>query len=108
MYSKYLNEVGTLLPGEGARILSLVTDVLAYINSSKQYTDINNESANIIFDIAHRIMLQKHSLIDETVSIFNYVFIQQEETVNRRVRVLVIGDDFCFYFTYYYFGIKLY
>lgn len=71
MYNKYLSEVGTLLPGEGARILSLVTDVLSYINSSKQYTEINNDTANIIFDIAHRIMLQKHSLIDETVSIFD-------------------------------------
>lgn len=65
-YQKYLND-GRLLPGEGARILHLINDVVSYINTSKQDPNINNATTSLIFDIVHKIMLQKDSLIDEDV-----------------------------------------
>lgn len=72
-YQQYLND-GKLLPGEGARILHLISDVVSYINSSKQTSTTSSEINNVtslIFDIIRKIMLEKDSLIDEDVNKFN-------------------------------------
>lgn len=82
-YQKYLNS-GRLLPGEGARILRLIRDVVSYINTSKQYQDVNNVTTTLIFDIVHKIMLEKDSLIDEDVrkdytSNIKYIYLIMED-----------------------------
>lgn len=70
VYKAYLeNKVGEqLLPGEGARILSLVSDVIFFVNSTfSDPQDIRNATA-VTLDIVDKVLMHPHSVINETVS----------------------------------------
>lgn len=94
-YQEYVNE-GRLLPGEGARILHLISDVVAYINTSKQ-----TEISNVIFDVVRKILAQKDSLIDEEVTahIYIHVYCSTKKNATSRFNGAIIwkcSENVCF------------
>lgn len=68
--SAYLSHLeggrGPLLSGEGARILTLVRDVIAFINTSRDTTARNNTAA-LIFGIIDAVLRQRDSLMNQSV-----------------------------------------
>lgn len=66
-YLSYLNGGAGLLPGEGARILTSVLDVMGFINDLKD-TDEQDNPAEVIFGIIDRVAMQKAAVMNEMVS----------------------------------------
>lgn len=66
-YHSYLNDGRTLLPGEGARILTFVLDVIRFINDLKD-TNGTGSPADLIYSIVDRVGLQKDAVMNEMVS----------------------------------------
>lgn len=66
-YKTYIKKRTSILPGEGARILTLTNNVITYINGSNEFTRIYNVT-NALFEIIDNLMKYKKSLISQTVS----------------------------------------
>lgn len=66
-YLAHLNGGAALLPGEGARILTSVLDVIGFINDLKD-TDERDNPAELIFGIIDRVAVQKWAVMNEMVS----------------------------------------
>lgn len=72
IYLKYLDKHLHVLPGEGARILSLVSDVINFIATIN--TIGTREISISIMQIVDKILTYQHSLVRESVS-HNYMYI---------------------------------
>lgn len=58
----------TLLPGEGASIVTFIRDVIKLTNDLKDINTTTVIPIRLIYNIIDNILQQKESLIDETVS----------------------------------------
>lgn len=68
LYYDYLkNQITHLLPGEGARILTMTNDIIHYINQTRNNNVIPN-ATTVVFDIADAILKHNNSLINQMVS----------------------------------------
>lgn len=72
VYKGYLEKRtgGFLLPGEGARILSLVSDVIGFINTTLSTIQTIRNSTAVTLDIVDKILQHPNSVINETVGPF--------------------------------------